>query len=252
MTAGIEQVAGWVRDADRVVALTGAGVSTDSGIPDFRGPNGVWTRNPDAQRQFTLQALLADPELRVRAWRNRAAHPAWTAEPGPAHRALAALESRGRLHALLTQNIDGLHQRAGSSPEAVVELHGTIFGAECLGCGWRGTMREVLARVESGEADPPCLLCGGVLKSATVSFGQQLDPAVLERARTEAERADVFLAAGSSLSVQPAAGLCRVAARAGARLVVLNGEPTPYDDLADAVLREPLGELLPRLVELVG
>jgi NAD-dependent deacetylase len=232
----------------RVTVLTGAGVSTDSGIPDFRGPNGVWTRDPAAQRMFTLDAYVADPALRVRAWRNRLEHPAWTAEPNAAHRALVDLERAGALHTLVTQNIDGLHQRAGSSPEVVVEMHGSLYRVECLGCGAVTPMADTLARVEAGEADPPCLACGGVLKSGTVSFGQSLDPANVERARRAAVGCAVFLAAGTSLTVQPVAGLALLAKRAGARLVIANAEPTPYDAIADEVVREPLGEALPRLV----
>jgi NAD-dependent deacetylase len=231
-----------------VTVLTGAGVSTDSGIPDFRGPNGVWTRDPAAQRMFTLDAYLRDPELRARAWQSRLAHPAWTAEPNAAHRALVDLERAGRLHTLVTQNIDGLHQRAGSDPARVVEVHGTLSQVECLGCGARTPMAATLDRVRAGEADPACLDCGGILKSATVSFGQRLDPATVERARVAAVECDTFLAVGTSLTVQPVAALAPLAKRCGATLVVVNATPTPYDDLADAVVREPIGAALPRLV----
>lgn len=251
------EVAGWLRAArcsGGVTVLTGAGVSTDSGIPDYRGPNGLWTRDPGAQRQASIQVYVRHPEVRRRAWRARLTHPAWRAEPGPAHRALAALgvgfDPAGPGLVILTQNVDGLHQRAGSPPGQVVELHGTIWQAQCLDCGRRTPMREELARVEAGLADPPCRECGGLLKSATVSFGQALDPAVLARAVQAARGSAVFLAAGSSLTVRPAAGLCSVAGEAGARLVIANAEPTPYDGVADAVLREPLGTLLPRLVRL--
>ncbi|CAN5259736.1 NAD-dependent protein deacetylase [soil metagenome] len=231
-----------------ITVLTGAGISTDSGIPDFRGPNGVWTRDPAAQKMFTLQAYLADAELRRRAWQNRADHPAWAAQPNSAHHALAALERTGRLRALITQNIDGLHQRAGSSPEKVLELHGTLYGVQCLGCDDRTTMASALERVAAGEPDPECLRCGGILKSATVSFGQQLDPAVLLAARDAALDCTRFLVIGSSLTVQPAAGLARVAVEGGARLVIVNAEPTPYDELADLVVREPIGTALPQLL----
>lgn len=241
------RVADWVAGAARITVLTGAGISTESGIPDFRGPQGVWTKDPAAQRMFTLQAYLADPQLRVRAWRNRRDHPAWVAEPNAGHRALVDIERTGRLRALVTQNIDGLHQRAGSDPSRVIELHGTLSAAECLSCRARIPMAEALDRVAAGEDDPPCARCGGILKSATVSFGQPLDPAVFRAAQEAAADCDLFLAVGSSLSVQPAAGLCRVAVQGGARLVVVNAEPTPYDGLAAAVLRDPVGELLPRL-----
>jgi len=247
MEAQVATVAEWLAAADRVTVLTGAGISTDSGIPDYRGPNGLWTRNPEAQRMSTLQDYVADPEVRRRAWQSRRGHPAWSAEPNVAHDALVELEKSGRLVALLTQNIDELHQRAGSDRDKVVELHGTIWWAECLSCGVRSPMADELARVDE-EPDPACSLCGGILKSATISFGQPLDSRVLERAWRAAHDCDVFLAVGSSLTVQPAAGLCEVAVDAGARLVVLNAEPTPYDVMADAVLHEPIGDILPALV----
>ncbi|MDQ1746055.1 MAG: NAD-dependent deacetylase, partial [Frankiaceae bacterium] len=211
-------------DARRVTVLTGAGISTDSGIPDYRGPNGLWTRNPEAARMSSLADYVADPEVRRRAWQSRTAHPAWTAEPNDAHRALVALQDSGKLVALLTQNVDGLHQRAGSDPGLVIELHGTIWWAECLDCGARTPMADELARVGDDVPDPPCSACGGILKSATISFGQQLDPDVVRRAVAAASSCDLFLAVGSSLTVQPAAGLCQVAVDAGADLVVVNAE----------------------------
>lgn len=234
--------------ATRVVALTGAGVSTDSGIPDFRGPNGVWTRNPGAEKLFNLQAYVASAEVRETAWQARLQHPGWDAEPNAAHRALVDLERSGRLAAIVTQNIDGLHQKAGSAADKVVELHGTMFDAVCLSCGDRRTMRAALERVAAGETDPECLLCGGILKSATISFGQSLDAAVLARAQAEALSCDVLLAAGTSLTVYPAAGLVGVAAEAGATVLVCNASETPYDDRAAEVLRGPLGTILPSIV----
>jgi NAD-dependent deacetylase len=236
----------WVREAQQITVLTGAGVSTDSGIPDFRGPNGVWTRNPAAERMATLQDYLADPDVRRRSWQARRTHSAWTAEPNAGHHALVDLDKTGRLVAIVTQNVDGLHQRAGSTN--VIEVHGTIWWAECLTCGVRSAMADVLARLDD-EPDPPCLQCGGILKSATISFGQRLDNDVLDAAARAAMECDLFLAIGSSLTVRPAAGLCDVAVDAGARLVVINAEPTPYDELASAVLREPIGEILPALLE---
>jgi NAD-dependent deacetylase len=239
-------VAGWLAAAQRVTVLTGAGVSTDSGIPDYRGPNGLWRRDPASAKKLVSGGYRDDPEVRRRAWASRSAHGAWTAEPNAAHHALVNLERSGRLHALVTQNIDGLHQAAGSTN--VLELHGTIWAAVCLACAARTPMVDQLERVRAGDPDPACLECGGVLGSATVGFGQPLDPALLAAARDAAVECDVFLALGSSLRVQPAAGLCRVAVRAGARLIVLNADETPYDGLADAVLREPIGDVLPALV----
>ena len=246
--AAVREVATWLAEARAVTVLTGAGISTDSGIPDFRGPQGVWTRDPSAEKMFTLQNYRADPELRVAAWRNRRDHPAWHAEPNLAHRALVDFEHTGGLRAIVTQNIDELHQRAGSDPARVIEIHGSVFGAECLECGDRTAMSEALARVAAGEPDPPCLRCGGVLKSATISFGQSLRPDVLAAAVEAARSCDLLLAVGTSLMVHPAAGLCDVARHCGARLVVINGQPTPYDAVADAVIREPIGTVLPALV----
>src|SRR3954447_18345937 len=248
MTDDSGTVREWLRDAERVTVLTGAGISTDSGIPDFRGPNGLWTKNPEAARMATLQDYVADPEVRRRAWQSRKTHSAWTAEPNDGHRALVDLDKTGRLHAVITQNIDELHQRAGLSREKVIEVHGTVWWAECLTCGVRSPMADELARVSDDLPDPPCTLCGGILKSATISFGQQLDPDVLDAAARAATSCDLFLAIGTSLTVHPAAGLCDLAVGAGARFVVVNAEPTPYDDLADAVVREPIGEILPALV----
>ena len=244
----VDDVRGWVDAARSVVALTGAGISTDSGIPDFRGPQGVWTRNPAAERTATLQYYLADPEVRRAAWQNRLSSPAWSAEPNAGHRALVELERRGKLTAVVTQNVDELHQRAGSSPGRVVELHGTMREVLCWSCGERAPMERALERVRAGEDDPACRTCGGVLKSATISFGQSLDPAVLAAAERAVVACDLLLAVGSTLSVFPAAGLVPTAKAAGARVVIVNAEPTPYDSLADAVLRGSISEVLPALV----
>jgi NAD-dependent deacetylase len=241
-------VAGWVAEAGAVTVLTGAGISTASGIPDFRGPNGVWTKDPKAERLSHIEAYVSDPEVRRLAWRTRQHHPGLAAEPNAGHRALVRLERAGRLRALVTQNIDELHQRAGSSPSLVLELHGTMHRSACLSCEDQRPMTEVLARVEAGEEDPRCHGCGGLLKSATVSFGQNLDPAVLNAAGAAAAASDLFLAVGTSLTVYPAAGLVEVAARVGARIVIVNAEPTPYDPYADALLRDPINDVLPALM----
>jgi NAD-dependent protein deacetylase/lipoamidase len=243
-----QQVAGWLAAAERVTVLTGAGISTDSGIPDFRGPQGVWTKNPAAETMFRFESYLVDPEVRRQAWQGRRDHPAWTAEPNAGHRALVDLERAGRLRALVTQNIDGLHLKAGHDPGRVHEIHGTLFDVECLQCGLVTTMRENLDRVDAGDPDPHCLVCGGIQKAATISFGQSLKPAVLQASLAAARSCDLLLAVGSTLQVQPAAGLAEVAVRAGALLVVVNRDPTPYDAMASATLREPIGQVLPRLV----
>jgi NAD-dependent deacetylase len=238
----------WIAAARRVVVLTGAGISTDSGIPDFRGPQGVWTRNPKAEKLSDIRYYMADPEVRRLAWQSRLEHSAWTAKPNAGHRALVALERRGKLHALITQNIDELHQVAGNSPERVIEVHGTMRKVVCMSCGWRGPMQETLERVRAGEADPSCRGCGGILKSATISFGQALVPEVIDRAMQAARDAEVFLAVGTSLQVYPVAGTVQVAADAGARVVIVNAEPTPFDEVADAVFPASISEVLPRLV----
>ena len=237
----------WMAEATRVVALTGAGISTESGIPDFRGPQGVWTRNPKAERLSNIHYYMADPEVRRLSWQSRLDHPAWQARPNAGHRALVDLEARGTLHALVTQNIDGLHQLAGNSPERVIEVHGTLRDVMCMACGWRGPMGPVLDRVRAGEEDPPCKACGGILKSATISFGQSLVPAVIARALRATEQSDVLLAIGTSLQVYPVASAVPIARAAGARVVIVNADPTPFDDIADAVLRQPIGAVLPAL-----
>ncbi len=240
--------------ATRVVVLTGAGISTDSGIPDFRGPNGLWTKNPGAERLSSFDDYVRDPALRVRAWQSRIDSPTWTAQPNRGHRALVELERDGRLDTLITQNIDGLHQLAGQDPARVIEIHGTMREVVCLVCADRQPMAKVVERVRQGDADPHCLAsaggveCGGLLKSATISFGQSLVAEDLARAELAARNCDVMLAVGSTLSVFPAAGVVPLAAHAGASVIVINAEPTEMDTLADVVLRQPISEVLPAIV----
>jgi NAD-dependent deacetylase len=243
----MEDVRGWIAAARRVVVLTGAGISTDSGIPDFRGPQGVWTKNPKAEKLSDIRYYMSDPEVRRLSWQSRLEHPTWSAQPNAGHLALVALERRGKLHALITQNIDELHQAAGHAPDKVIEVHGTLRKVVCMSCGERAPMEKALARVRAGEEDPPCRSCGGILKSATISFGQQLVPEVIDRAMQAAAEADLFLSIGTSLQVYPIAGAVQVAKRAGAKLVIVNAEPTPFDGIADAVFNDPIGEVLPRL-----
>ncbi|MGW8743424.1 SIR2 family NAD-dependent protein deacylase [Streptomyces sp. NPDC055794] len=235
-----------------VAILSGAGVSTDSGIPDYRGPNGLWRRDPEAEKLVTYEYYMGDPEIRRRSWLMRRANRTLGAEPNAAHRAVAELERSGVPVRVITQNVDGLHQLAGLSARKVLELHGTTLSYVCTGCRVRGPMADALARVDAGEDDPPCLECGGILKSATVMFGERLDPVVMGEALAISKACQVFVAVGTSLQVQPAAGLAGVAADHGARLVIVNAEPTPYDDMADEVVREPIGTALPELLRGLG
>lgn len=235
--------------AQSIAVLTGAGISTDSGIPDFRGPQGVWTKNPEAEKTANISNYLSDPELRKRNWARRAAGELWAdAEPNAGHRALVHLEKRGKLHTLITQNVDELHQLAGSDPAKVVEVHGTTRKVACLSCSYRTEMEVVLDRVRAGEEDPPCPDCGGLLKSATVSFGQSLDPGDLWRSELAANEADLFLAVGTSLAVFPINESVAIAHRTGARLVIVNREPTPFDPVADVVLHRSISEVLPTVI----
>ena len=254
----IELARRWVAESTRMVVLTGAGISTDSGIPDFRGPNGLWTRNPAAEKASTLQHYLADPEVRRAAWENRVSNPAWHAQPNAGHQALVELERSGRLHALVTQNIDELHQRAGHDPSKVIEVHGTMWWSRCWTCSDRRPMAETLERVRAGDPDPSCLVCAdegrilgpddGILKSDTISFGQALVPEVIDAAMRAADECDLLLAVGSTLSVFPAANVVPRAKAAGARVVIVNGEPTRMDRYADTVLLGQISELLPAIV----
>jgi NAD-dependent deacetylase len=248
MSASLQTIRDWVASAKRVVVLTGAGISTESGIPDFRGPNGLWTRDPEAEKLSDIRYYLADPEVRRKAWQKRLSNPAWTAQPNAGHKAIVALDRQAKLHALITQNIDGLHQKAGTSPERVIEVHGTMHWVTCWDCGSRGPMQETLDRVRAGEADPACAECGGILKSATILFGEGLAPGVMERAMAAAIEADLLIAVGSTLQVYPVAGVVPAAKSAGAKLVIINAEPTQFDRIADAVLHKPIGETLPQLV----
>jgi NAD-dependent deacetylase len=248
MRASTDTVRDWVSSARRIVVLTGAGISTESGIPDFRGPNGLWTRDPEAEKLSDIRYYLADAEVRRKAWQKRLTNPGWTAQPNAGHKAIVEFERRGQLHALITQNIDGLHQKAGTSPDKVVEVHGTMHSVLCWDCNWTGPMLPALDRVRAGEADPACAECGGILKSATILFGEGLKPGVMERAMQAAIEADLLIAVGSTLQVYPVAGVVPAAKEAGARLVIVNAAATQFDRIADAVLHQPIGETLPQLI----
>ncbi|MDT6984163.1 NAD-dependent deacetylase [Streptomyces lusitanus] len=235
-----------------VALLTGAGVSTDSGIPDYRGPAGLWRRDPDAEKLVTYEYYMGDPEIRRRSWRMRQENFAVLPEPNAAHRAVAELERSGTAVRVITQNVDGLHQLGGVPDRKVLELHGTARAVVCTKCRARTPMEDALARLRAGEDDPPCVDCGGILKPATVMFGEALDPMVLGEAVAITKACTLFIAAGTSLQVHPAAGLAQVAVDHGARLIVVNAEPTPYDDLADEVVREPIGTALPALLRRIA
>ena len=244
----VAEARGWIDAAEKVVVLTGAGISTDSGIPDFRGPQGVWTKNPEAEKMATISHYMAEPEVRKRAWQTRLEMGDWNLAPNDGHRALVDLEARGKLDTLITQNVDGLHERAGTARDKLVEIHGTLSEVVCMECNERAPMERALARVRAGEEDPACRSCGGILKSATISFGQSLVMEDLRRAEIAAQSCDLLLAVGSTLAVYPIAAVVPIAKEHGARIVIMNGEATEMDSIADAVLRGSISELLPRLV----
>ena len=238
-----------MREATKIVALTGAGISTESGIPDFRSPGSVWMVEPPV----SYQDFISKPEARAQYWRSRRnlSMQVAAARPNDAHRALAALEQRQKLLGVITQNFDGLHQDAGHTPENVIELHGTSREAACTLCGARSSMAELQQRIDAGEIDPCCPLCGGFLKSATILFGQRLPTDVLARAKELAEQCDLFLVVGSSLKVNPAAMLPRRALHNDVPLIIINIQPTPLDAYADVVIQEKAGDVLPALVALL-
>ncbi|MEO3751262.1 Sir2 family NAD-dependent protein deacetylase [Streptomyces sp. B6B3] len=231
-----------------VAILSGAGMSTDSGIPDYRGPQGLWRRDPEAEKLVTYDFYMNDPEIRRRSWRMRRESPVFSARPNAAHHAVVRLAGTGVPVRVITQNVDGLHQAAGLPDRKVLELHGSARTVVCTGCADRTTMAAALERVGAGDPDPACTRCGGILKSATVMFGESLDPEVLAEAVRIAQVCDVLIAVGTSLQVHPAASLAGLAAEHGARLVIVNAEPTPYDDLANEVIRTPIGQSLPALL----
>ncbi len=245
LSAAIADARELVDQASRIVLLTGAGISTDSRIPDFRGPNGVWTKNPGAEKTATLQNYVAEREVRVRAWRGRLDSPVWSAEPNKGHLALLDLEARRKMSLLITQNIDGLHHAAGSDPDRIVEVHGSIREVVCLSCDYRAPMQVALDRVRQGEEDPACPECDGMLKSATISFGQNLIVEDLQRAEAAAQNCDLLFAIGSTLAVFPIAAVVPVAKQNGAKVIILNGSETDMDDLADVVLRGSISDVLP-------
>lgn len=258
MSDPISRLADLLRTSRRVTTFTGAGVSTESGIPDFRSPGGVWTRYDP--RDFTFDRYVDSADVRARSWAMRREFFGKGIEPNAAHRAIARIEASGRGHGVITQNIDGLHQLAGSTE--VVEIHGTARQVTCIGrrpragipdgCGFSAPHTWAIERLDAGDPDPACPRCGGLVKSATVSFGQVLPESVLERAAELVATAELVLTVGSSLQVWPAADLPLWALRAGVPLAIVNDEPTPMDDFAEVVVRGRAGEVLPTAVTAIG
>ena len=248
-TDDVRTLTRWIDESERITVLTGAGISTDSGIPDFRGPNGVWTKNPKAEKASNIQNFVSDPEVRKASWRDRLDNRAWSADPNDGHRALVQLEKRNKLVALLTQNVDGLHHAAGSSSTKVIEVHGTLREVACLECDYRDDMQIALDRVQQGEEDLDCPECGGILKSATISFGQSLVQKDLLKAEAAAENCELMIAIGTTLAVYPIAAVVPAAQRVGARIVIINAEPTEMDHLADLLIRESISEVLSIVVQ---
>lgn len=234
----------------RITVLTGAGISTASGIPDYRGPDGVWTKDPKAERISTLDWYLHDAEVRALSWQSYLHSPAWGARPNAAHLAVTGLQRAGRLRACVTSNIDGLHTDAGTT--GVLEVHGSGRRWRCQDCPATGDMRELLDRVRAGDPDPRCPDCGGIARAATILFGELLDSRVIEAAADAAQDCDLFVAVGTSLTVHPAAGLLPLAFRSGAPAVIVNEQETAYDDLAAAVIREPVADVLATLLGVVA
>jgi NAD-dependent deacetylase len=251
MTAADARLVEALRGARRILVFTGAGISTNSGIPDFRGPGGVWTR----RQPVYYQEFLESDEKRREYWEYKLeGYPLFVgARPNATHHAIAALERLGRVQAVVTQNIDGLHQAAGSTEERVVELHGTNRWVECVDCGVRSEPAPAMAAFERTRQVPTCAGCGGWLKAATISFGQALRPEVLERGFAEAERCDLVLALGSTLSVHPAASIPLTARRRpGVGYVIINRGPTDHDSLATLRLEGDVAAILPPAVDALG
>ena len=242
LRSGIDMLGDMIADARTIVPFTGAGISTETGIPDFRSPGGLWTRN----RPIPFGDFVASQEARDESWRRRfAMEPSFAAaRPGRGHRALASLYKAGKIPAIITQNIDNLHQASGFSAEHVVELHGNTTYARCIGCGQRYEIAWVRERFEPEGIAPSCTACDEPVKSATISFGQAMPEDEMRRATELAQHCDLFMAIGSSLVVWPAAGFPLMARNCGAKLVIINNEPTDQDDVADLVIRHDIGETL--------
>jgi len=235
-----------LKQAQRIVALTGAGISTESGIPDFRSPGSIWRQQPTV----SFQDFISKPEARQIYWqtRRKLSRQVLDAQPNAAHMALADLEKKERLLGIVTQNFDGLHHDAGNNPKHIVELHGTSRAAACTHCGQRSSIQELQQRIDAGEIDPQCSICGGFLKAATILFGQRVPDEELSRARELALACDLFLVVGSSLKVNPAATLPRFALKNDVPLIIINLQPTHLDDYAEIVINEKAGAVLPQII----
>jgi NAD-dependent deacetylase len=246
----VDQLASLLAEARRIVAFTGAGISTESGIPDFRSPGGVWDRN----KPIEFRDFMRSAEARRETWRRGLeTYPVVAAaEPNTAHLALVELERRGPLMAVVTQNIDGLHLKAGHAPERVIELHGNSHGVACLSCEAWFPRLEIHQRVVAGDFEPACAACAGILKPTTISFGQPMPREALRRAEAAVRECDLVLMVGSSLVVNPAAGIPRLAAMIGAKVAIVNATPTPLDGQATLVARGKCGEVLPAAVALAA
>jgi NAD-dependent deacetylase len=251
MEEQFKQIAQWITASKRVIVFSGAGLSTESGIPDFRSPGGVWDRyNPE---DFYFQNFLASENSREKYWQMATEmwEPIKKAQPNPAHLAISELEKLGKLDCVITQNIDGLHFRAGNSEEKVIQLHGTAIFVSCLSCQKRYDRDEIQERIKKGQKAPHCDDCGGLLKPATISFGQSMPEKETQEAYHRSSFCDLFIVVGSSLVVQPAASMPLVAKRSGARLVIINRDPTPYDDMADLVIHGQAGPTMARILDYV-
>ncbi len=258
MVTGVPTAQACLGKADRVTVLTGAGISTAAGIPDFRGPQGLWTKDPLAERVSTLSCYLDDPQVRQLAWQRRAEQAAVHPEPTPAHLALVELERQGRLRGLITQNTDGLHLDAGHDPTLVHEIHGSARQVRCEECGALTPLTEQVARVNAGDPDPHCTAlvgpagaeqaCGGILRATVILFEEMLNADVLRASLAAVDDAQVLLALGSTLSVNPVAALVPRAVGHGAKLIIVNDQPTEYDELANLVLRGDLQQIVPELI----
>ena len=241
----LQKIKTLIGQSQRIVILTGAGISTESGIPDFRGPNGLWTKNPDAEKASNINYYVSDPKIREKNWALRAEGKLWAdVEPNDGHYALVHLQERGILDTIITQNVDELHQKSGIDPNKVIEIHGTTRKVGCLSCDYREEMEVILKRVRAGESDPNCPECSGILKSATISFGQSLIHEDLQRSETAVKNCDMLIAIGTSLAVGPINQVVPLAYQIGIPILIINGQKTEYDHLSTFVINADISTTL--------